>query len=188
MSLHCLLVPYDGSAHADAALRLALDVTGAGQGRVIALAVTWVPRSLPLDPLPSSFDRLENDALDRAEAAASCLGRAIETRLTRARDMAQAIVRAADDVEADAIVLATAPEPYLWQRWQHARIVRAVRRQAHCLVLVGSRPSGGALDTKTAVAAAERLVARGGMTDGLEQGLRYIQRRRTGTSPEAQDT
>jgi hypothetical protein len=56
MAFETILVPYDGSEEADAMLRLACD-TVTGKQCVIALYVIRIPMTLPLDPLPSWFDR-----------------------------------------------------------------------------------------------------------------------------------
>lgn len=137
MALGTILVPYDGSEPADAMLRLACRTAGR-EGRVIVMAMTRIPASLPLDPLPCWFDAEGNAALDRAEAVAGSLGVPIETQLLRVRYTIDAIVDEARIQEVDAVFLP------LWS-WRHPpRRIRAIRaarvlvRQLSCAVLLGA--------------------------------------------------
>ena len=178
MSLRTILVPYDGSAHADDLLRFALDAVREAGGRVVALYVTRIPSSLPLTPLPAHVDSVGNAALDHAEDVARRHGYTIETRLARAHDVADAIVGEAEDVLADTIIMPSVSGLHLWARWRRARLVRAVRRQASCPVLLASLPAGGQLDAAAAVAAAENAVTTAARAGGRQKTPRRLPGRR----------
>jgi nucleotide-binding universal stress UspA family protein len=136
MALESVLVPYDGSAEADALLRFACEVV-TGKRRVIALYAERVPPSLPLDPLPASFDLEGNRALNHAETLAWHHGVSIETTLTRVRHVADAIVGEARLEGVDAIFIPLGKRRWPWQAWLLPSMVRAVMRRAPCPVLLG---------------------------------------------------
>ncbi len=143
MALRTILVPYDGSAQADDLLHLACQDVGNG-GRVVALYVTRVPPSLPLDPLPAHMDAAGNDALDRAERVTRRYDGLVETRLVRARRVADAVVGEARETGADAIYVPLASGG-IWRRWRGARVAWAVVRRAPCRVLLCYAPALGDL-------------------------------------------
>ncbi len=99
MPVMTILARYAGTAQDDAALRLACAAARGADGRVVVLAVTRVPSSLPQRALPAEFDAAANDALDRAEQVAHLQGMTVEGRLMRARDVAEAIVAEASEPE-----------------------------------------------------------------------------------------
>jgi len=141
--MRTILVPYDGSSQADDLLHLACEVVGA-EGRVVALYVTRVPPSLPLDPLPAHVDAAGNDALDRAERVMRRYDGIVETRLTRARRVRDAIVGEAGAIGADAIFLPLASGG-VWRRLRRAWDAWTVVRRAPCRVLLGYSPDLGDL-------------------------------------------
>ncbi len=141
--MRTILVPYDGSTQADDLLHLACEVVGA-EGRVVALYVTRVPPLLPLDPLPAHVDAAGNDVLDRAEQVMRRYDGIVETRLTRARHVRDAIVGEAGEIGADAIFLPLASGG-IWRRLRCAWDAWAVVRQAPCRVLLGYSPALGGL-------------------------------------------
>lgn len=143
MTLKTILVPYDGSEQADDLLRLACAEVG-GEGRVVALYVTRVPPSLPLDGLPVRVDAAENDALDHAEDVTRRYDGVLETRLVRARRGVDAVVGEAREIGADAIFLPLASGG-VWRRWGHARAAWKIVRRAPCRVLLCYTPALGDL-------------------------------------------
>jgi hypothetical protein len=78
-------------------MRLACDLTGV-EDRIVALAVTPVPPSLPLIGLPAVIDQRARDALRQAQDLAWCHGYEIETRLRRGRNVGKVIVLEAEQV------------------------------------------------------------------------------------------
>ena len=136
MAAGSILVLYDGGREADAMLHLACRAAGAGCG-VIALYVTRIATSLPLEPLPDWIDQAGEEALNHAEAIAQQYGTELDTRITRARRPIDAILLFARAGELQAVFLPM----YAWSRpWLRLRITLtawAVRRQATCPVLAG---------------------------------------------------
>ncbi len=139
MALTTILIPYDGSEQADDLLHLACHDVGT-EGRVVALYVTRVPPSLPLDGLPPHMDAAGNDALDRAERVTRRYDGILETHLVRARREADAIVGEAGAIAADAIFLPLA-RGSVWRRWRRARVAWEVVRRAPCRVLLCYTPA-----------------------------------------------
>jgi nucleotide-binding universal stress UspA family protein len=130
-------------------------------GRVVAVAVTLVPPSLPLADLPPTFDQTGNHALARAKEISSrelLRDGEIETRLTRAYDTARAIVSEAAYIGADAIFLALDRPRFSWLPLRLSSTARRVMKQAPCPVFLGYFPHQGALEASTASAEAERLL------------------------------
>jgi len=139
MALRTILIPYDGSVQADDLLHLACQEVG-GDGRVVALYVTRVPPSLPLDPLPARVDAAGNDALDHAERVTRPYDGVVETRLVRARHVADAIVGEARETAADAIYVPLG-QGSMWRRWRRARLAWEVVRRAPSRVVRYETPS-----------------------------------------------
>jgi nucleotide-binding universal stress UspA family protein len=158
-SLRTLLVHHDGSSDADDLIRLAFSAVAPG-GRIVALAVTRVPPSLPLQGLPPEMDEPGRAALRRAWDVAWRSGREIELLLRRGRDLARVIVLEACRMDADAIVLALEPPRFPWLPLGLSRTARQVLRQAPCPVFLGYFPASGPLDSSRAIAEAERLLTR----------------------------
>ncbi len=129
-----ILVLYDGSEPADDLLRLACEAVG-GEGLVVALYVTRVPPSLPLEGLPAATDAAGNDALDHAERVTRRYDGLVEMRLVRARRVADAVVGEAGEIGADAIFLPLA-RGSMWQRCRHAWTAWRIGRRASCPVLL----------------------------------------------------
>lgn len=136
---HTILVPYDGGAQADDVLPLACATVAGSQGRVVALCVTRLP-SWSRDPLPAAGDAAERAVMARALWATRCYDGVLATRLVRTRRVADAIVREAVALHADAIFLAlTAGRP--WQRGRRAWVAWEVVRRAPCRVLLTYPPA-----------------------------------------------
>jgi len=143
MALRTILVPYDGSEQADDLLHLACHEVG-DAGRVVALYVTRVPPSLPLDGLPARVDAAGQDALDHAERVTRRYDGIVETRLTRARHVADAVVGEAAETGADAIYVPLT-RGGMWRRWRAARVACQIVRRAPCRVLLCYSPDLGDL-------------------------------------------
>jgi len=139
MALRTILVPYDGGEQADDLLHLACQEVGDG-GRVVALYVTRVPPSLPLDGLPLRVDAAGQDALDHAERVTRRYDGIVKTRLTRARRVADAVVGEAAATGADAIYVPLA-RGGTWRRWRAAWMAWEIVRRAPCRVLLYYAPA-----------------------------------------------
>ncbi len=131
-----VLVPFDGSENAEAALQLACTVVDS-QGRVVLLGITVVHRALRLADLPAHFDEPALRALHHAWALTEPYDIAVEPRLRRTHDMAKTILHEAQAGEIDAIFLGLKPTRFPWLYPGINGTTRAVLRDAPCPVLVG---------------------------------------------------
>ena len=138
-----ILVPYDGSEQADGLLHLACQEVG-NDGHVVALYVTRVPPSLPREGLPARVDAAGQDARDHAERVTRRYDGIVETRLTRARHVADAVVGEARETGADAIYVPLT-RGGMWRRWRAARVAWEIVRRAPCRVLLCYSPDLGDL-------------------------------------------
>lgn len=157
LPLHTVLVHHNGSPRADDLLHTACDLVGP-DARVVALAVTPVPPSLPLDGLPLHVDRRAREALRRAEAVAARYGYRIETQLRRGRDLAKVIVLEASWIDADAIFLTLDPPRFRWLPAMLSGTVHDVLHHAPCPVFVGHIPGAGTPEASAVIAEAERVL------------------------------
>jgi len=105
LSVQRILVPCDGSEVAFAALSLACDVAKRNGGRVNAVHVISVKRSLPLDAEMVPESRRGNGILALAEQIGSAAGVSIQSELLQARDTGAAIVDEAGHLGVDAIFI-----------------------------------------------------------------------------------
>ncbi len=137
MALRSILVLYDASEEVDAMLRLACQSVDSGR-RVIALYVTRIASSLPLEPLPAWMDEEGQTALDHAEAVARQHGVGLDTWLTRARRLVDALAGVTRESEVEAVFLPLSSWRHPWRRLRMLLTARAMRRQASCPVLVGT--------------------------------------------------
>jgi basic amino acid/polyamine antiporter, APA family len=107
----------------------------------VALNVIRVPLDQPLDA--DMFDEEERAAAALAEAAAlgADLGVEVEGRSIRARNIGEAVVKAAEETGADLIVLGSSPR---WRRQSRffSPTVEYVLRKASAEVLVVAFPQG----------------------------------------------
>jgi nucleotide-binding universal stress UspA family protein len=108
MALGSILVLYDASEDADAMLRLA-----------------WM-------------DDEGQAALDHADAVARQHGVELDTWLTRARRVADALAGVMRESEVEAVFLPLCSWRHPWRRLRMLLTARAMRRQASCPVLVGT--------------------------------------------------
>ena len=116
---HSILVPVDGSAHADAALAEAADLAR-GEGARITVLCAWRPfvwYGGAVAPMGVDVEQLESDV----EAEARQIAEA-------ARDRVPA------GIETDVVVVSERPSD---------AIIREVERGGHDLVVMGSRGRGG---------------------------------------------
>jgi nucleotide-binding universal stress UspA family protein len=120
-----ILVPVDAGSRAAVATACAL---AAGHGAlVVALGVTEVPAALPLEAhMPEEETK---EVLTVAEAIGDRYGVRVDRVTVHAREAAEAIVRAAEELDAELIVIRRGLD----------KTVRHVLQHAHCRVLY-SRP------------------------------------------------
>ena len=119
------------------AVRIAQD----SPAKVEALFVIKVPLDRPLDAELAELEEQAEASLAEAKALGADAGVEVEGRTVRARAIGQAIVEAAIDVEADLIVLGSAPR---WRRQSRffSPTVDYVLRRSPAEVLIVAFPQG----------------------------------------------
>jgi nucleotide-binding universal stress UspA family protein len=138
-AVRSILVPVDGSPASLDAVLLACTIARKNKGKVYAVHVIEVKRSLPLDAeLPEAASNGEA-VLTRAEQAASSLDYKVEGELLQAREAGHAIVDEAMERGVDLILLGadhTSPPG----EYQLSRLTQYVLRAAPCAVMVWRHP------------------------------------------------
>lgn len=135
LNVRNILVPCDGSAICFSALALACDIAQRNKGRVYAVHVIVVKRSLPLDADMVAETRRGNDILTKAEEIAEGLGQRIETELLQARDAGSSIVDEAGNLGVDAIFLGLELKERIGEPTVGAKIDHLLQ-QAQCQVWI----------------------------------------------------
>jgi nucleotide-binding universal stress UspA family protein len=100
-----ILVPVDGSQAGMDALALACLLAKRNKGKVYAVYVVEVARTLPLDADLSPEEREGEDVLSRAEQVADSLDFEITGELLQARDAGHAVVDEAIERDVDGILI-----------------------------------------------------------------------------------
>ena len=140
---HNVLVPITISPASLEAVSIACNLVKPRKGRVYAVHVIEVLRSLPLNAELESEARRGEQVIRRAEEIADEQGVQLTGQLLQARDAGQAIVDEANDREIDAIILG---QPYdrLTGSPILGRTVEYVLKHATCQVWVVRQSMAGA--------------------------------------------
>ena len=134
-----ILVPVDGSPASMDAVALACSIAKKNRGKVYAVHVIEVKRSLPLDAeLPEEASSGE-DVLSRAERIAADADFRIEGELLQAREAGHAIVDEAMERSVDLILLGAEHKAPLGE-YQMGRLTQYVVRAAPCSVWLWRHP------------------------------------------------
>jgi len=137
--IRSVLVPIDGSPASMDAVLLACAIAKRNKGKVYAVHVIEVKRSLPLDAeLPDKATSGE-DLLTRAEKAATEADFRIEGELLQARDAGHAIVDEAMERDVD-LILMGAEHKGTSGEYQMGRVTQYVVRAAPCSVWLWRHP------------------------------------------------
>lgn len=139
--MRTILVPLKLSNVGEEVLATAMKLAEEREAEVRVLCVVKVPLSQPLDAVSGEEEARAREALEEVRAIAEEQGVELRARLVRARSLSEAIIAEAEDVDADVIVLGSAP------RWRsHKRFfsptVDEVLRGAPCEVMVVTYPEG----------------------------------------------
>lgn len=105
MEFHKILVPVIGTEADDEAIRLACRLARRDKGKIWAVYVITVRRSLPLDAEIEPEIRQAENILDRAQSIAEEQEYEIETDLLQAREAGPTIVDEAVERKADLILM-----------------------------------------------------------------------------------
>ncbi len=134
-----ILVPVNGNPTDSAVLVLASQTAKRSKGRVYAIYVIEVPRTLPLDADLTEERRRADTVLDEAEQRAEQLGQELDTEVLQARDIGTAIVEEAIDAQADLIVMGV-PYRRKFGEFDLGKTIPHVLKHAPCEVWVCREP------------------------------------------------
>jgi len=130
-----VLVPVSGTKADDEAIRLACLLTKKTKGKIWAVYVITVKRTLPLDAELDADMKAGEDILNHAEAIAEDQEYEIETDLLQAREAGPTIIDEAVDHEINLILIGTEYKRSFGQ-FSLGSVVPYVLRNAPCRVLV----------------------------------------------------
>jgi nucleotide-binding universal stress UspA family protein len=128
-----ILVPVDGSPASMDAVSVACSIARRNKGKVFAVHVIEVKRSLPLDADLTEEATSGEDVLTRAERVASDADFKIDGELLQAREAGHAIVDEAMERNVDLILIGAEHKAPLGE-YQLGRLAQYVLRAAPCSV------------------------------------------------------
>ena len=137
-----ILVPVDGSEASLDALALACVLAKRNKGRVYAVYVIEVARTLPLDAELTPEARHGEEILTRAEQVADSLDFEVSAEILQARDAGHAVVDEAIERTVDGIILGMSYKRPLGE-FQMGRTAQYVLKNAPCQVIVSRGPVRG---------------------------------------------
>ncbi len=139
-----ILVPLLNSSEAtDRIVALATQMVRQRNGHTDVLAVIEVPFTLPLNAQVEHDEKLALEVLDRAQSVAEQCGirngTSVSKRILKARHAGTAIVREAEELAVDLILIANTPVRVRGNMQQVNPVVEYVMKNAPCEVLVLSQ-------------------------------------------------
>jgi nucleotide-binding universal stress UspA family protein len=137
--LRTILVPVDGSPASLNAIALACNIAKKTKGKVYAVHVIEVKRSLPLDADLAEEASTGEDVLVRAEKVAQDMDFKLEGELLQAREAGHAIVDEAMERGVDLILMGAEHKAPLGE-YQMGRLTQYVLRAAPCNVWLWRHP------------------------------------------------
>ncbi|MAE10931.1 MAG: universal stress protein [Dehalococcoidales bacterium] len=141
MDFSKILVPVVGTEADDEAIRLACQLTKKAKGKIWAVYVVTLKRSLPLDAEVEPEIKKAEDILDRAEIVAEELDHELETELLQAREAGPSIVDEAVEHEVDLILMGIEYKKRFGQ-FSLGSVVPYVLKNAPCRVILYSQYAG----------------------------------------------
>ncbi|MDP6633174.1 MAG: universal stress protein [Dehalococcoidales bacterium] len=141
MDFSRILVPVVGTEADDEAIRLACQLTKKAKGKIWAVYVVTLKRSLPLDAEVEPEIKKAEDILDRAEIVAEELDHELETELLQAREAGPSIVDEAVEHEVDLILMGIEYKRRFGQ-FSLGSVVPYVLKNAPCRVILYSQYAG----------------------------------------------
>ena len=135
MEFNKILVPVTGTAADEEAMRLACWLTKKNKGKIWAIYVVTVKRSLPLDAEIEPEIKKAEDILDRIAIVAEEEDHEIETDLLQSREAGPTIVDEAVEREADLILMGVIYKRRFGQ-FSLGNVVPYVLKNAPCQVML----------------------------------------------------
>ena len=135
MEFHKILVPVIGTEADDEAIRLACRLAKKNKGKIWAVYVATVKRTLPLDAEIEHEIRKAEEILDHTESVAEEEDYEIETDLLQAREAGPTIVDEAVEREVDLILIGVKYKRRFGQ-FSLGNVVPYVLKNAPCRVIL----------------------------------------------------
>ncbi len=140
MGFHKVLVPVIGTEADEEAIKLACRLAKKDKGKIRAVYVITIKRSLPLDAEIKPEIIKAEDILDHIESVAEEQGLEIETDLLQAREAGSAIVDEAVDQKVDLIIMGVTYKKRFGQ-FSLGNVVPYVLKNAPCRVILYHQPT-----------------------------------------------
>ena len=140
MEFNKILVPVVGTEADEEAIRLACRLAKKEKGKIFAVYVITIKRTLPVEAEIESEIRKAESILDHAEEVAEEQDCEIETDLLQAREAAPAIVDEAAERKADLILMGITYKRRFGQ-FSLGNVVPDVLQNAPCRVILYHEPS-----------------------------------------------
>jgi len=140
MEFHKILVPVSGTDADEEAMKLACRLAKKNKGKVRAVYVITVKRTLPIDAEIESEIRKAEGILDHVESVAEEQEYEVETDLLQAREAGPTIVEEAMEREIDLIVMGVKYKRRFGQ-FSLGDIVPYVLKNAPCRVILYHQPT-----------------------------------------------
>src|SRR3990172_1779852 len=134
MAFKRMIVPYEGGALSEDALRLACDFATDG-ARITAVYVVRTPQSMAIGA-EGADEEVGRETLKHAEAIGGELGAAVETYLAKAPEVAEGINETAATLDADAIVMSLRHKHAPGETLVLSHTASRILRYAPCRVLI----------------------------------------------------
>jgi len=140
MTFKRMVVPYEGGALSEDALRLACGI-GGSLAQITAVYVVRTPPSMPIGA-EGADEELGRETLKRAEAIGRELGANVETYLAKAPEVAEGINETAATLDADAIVMSLRHKHMPGETLVLSHTASRILRHAPCRVLITNSHNG----------------------------------------------
>ena len=135
MEFHKILVPVSGSEADDETIKLACELAKKSKGKIRAVYVITVTRTLPLEAEIESETRKAEEILDHVEVVAEEQGYQIETDLLQSREAGPTIIDEAVEKEADLLLMGIKYKKRFGQ-FSLGDVVPYVLKNAPCRVIL----------------------------------------------------
>jgi len=139
MQFRKILVPVGGGEADDEAVRLACELAKKSKGKIWAVCVITVKRSLPLEAEITDEIRKAEEILDHVESAAEKQDYEIETVLLQAREVGSTIIDEAVERGVDLILIGVTYKRRFGQ-FSLGSVVPYVLKNAPCRVILYHQP------------------------------------------------
>ena len=135
-----IIVPSTGTTYSESAIELACRLGHQQKAEIVVTYVIEVPFTLPLNAAMGKAEAIAKEVIARAVAIVQYHNLPVKSRIERARQVGEGLVRLAKEEDADLIVIGIrpvigAPEKIM------GRTSETVLRRAPCEVIIDRRPT-----------------------------------------------